>query len=87
MENSYGIIYCATNSINNKKYIGQTVNTLKQRKREHLSSAKRGDRFSFQKAINKYGKDNFTWEIIDYADNQEELDKKEIYWIEKFNAI
>ena len=32
---SYGLIYCATNKINNKKYIGQTTHTLDWRKGKH----------------------------------------------------
>lgn len=34
------IIYCATNKINNKKYIGQTINTLEERIRGHFTFAR-----------------------------------------------
>ena len=30
--NTYGIIYCALNTINNKRYIGQTIRDLNKRK-------------------------------------------------------
>src|SRR5690606_14277361 len=35
----------------------------------------------FNKAIRKYGKESFLIEQVDTARTQEELDKKEIYWI------
>jgi len=37
-------------------------------------------------AIEKYGKDNFTKEIIDTADTLDELNTKEIYWINTLDA-
>lgn len=79
------MIYSATNMINNKMYIGQTIHSLKRRKASHLTSVKQ-KKTIFQRAINKYGKENFIWEIIDYADCPEELDEKEIYWISYFDT-
>lgn len=38
-------------------------------------------------AIRKYGKDNFSVCEIDVAETKEELDKKEISYIKKYNAI
>ena len=38
------------------------------------------------KAIFKYGKDNFTFEVLEYC-NENELNEKEIFWIQKLNAI
>ena len=52
-----GIIYKITNIINNKVYIGQTVNTLKNRWCKHCHS--NGCRMLYN-AILKYGKDSFT---------------------------
>lgn len=78
----YGVIYKATNKINEKMYIGQTIN-LKARKRRHLNSK---ETYVFNKAIKKYGKNNFKWEIIDSAETKDELDKKEIYWINELKT-
>lgn len=78
-----GIIYCATFP-NGKKYIGQTVQPLKQRKAQHKSFALNFyDNFIFHKAIRKYGFDCITWEILE-KDIQtiEELNQREEYWIE-----
>lgn len=38
------------------------------------------------KAIEKYGKENFTWEIIDTANTIEELNEKESFYILKYKS-
>lgn len=81
----YGIIYCATNLVNNKKYIGQTVNSLHTRILQHISDAKYQDTY-FHRALFKYGLDNFEWVILDTAINQNELNQKEVYWIAYYNT-
>jgi group I intron endonuclease len=84
---SYGIIYKATNSNNNKVYIGQTTYTLAHRKGAHAFRTKKGDRRSdFQIALLNEGFSNFAWEQIDQADSPEELDRKEKFWIEKLKS-
>ena len=62
-----GIIYKATNLINKKVYIGQTVKTLKERIYKHLCEGKCPH---FYRALKKYGKDNFEWEIIKECEEQ-----------------
>jgi group I intron endonuclease len=79
------IIYKATNLINNKVYIGQTVRTLKQRISQHKSNAKR-HKYSFQNAIDKYGIENFIWETIEICNNVEELNLAEMKWINFFKS-
>lgn len=81
-----GIIYKATNLVNGKVYIGQTTRTLKRRKGEHLSDARNGSTDPFHNAIRCHGEENFKWEVIDRADNDEELNQKEIYWISYYNS-
>ena len=78
----YGIIYEAINKINGKKYIGQTKNDLIIRQRQHFSDSSKNDNLHFHNAIRKYGRENFEWHIIDHSSNEEELDLKEIFWIE-----
>jgi len=82
----YGIIYCATNLLNNKKYIGQTQRKLERRISEHISAASRNSEFAIHQAINKYGKENFEWVILGEANSQDELDEKECYWIKYFDS-
>ena len=59
---SISTIYKATNTINGKSYIGFTTN-WPQRKYEHLSNFIKNDNI-FYKAINKYGKNSFEWQIL-----------------------
>lgn len=60
-----GIIYKATDSWNGKVYIGQTVTTLKHRRREHEEDARNeGDRSLFHVALIQRNFD-FKWESID----------------------
>ena len=41
----------------------------------------------FYRAVRKYGKDNFFIEKIDEASCQDELDDKEVYWINYYDAV
>lgn len=79
-------IYKATNKVNNKVYIGQTVN-FERRKKEHESS-KNGihAKCVFHKAIQKYGKENFEWEIIDKCKTLDEALYLESMYISKYNS-
>jgi len=84
------IIYKVTNLQNGKIYVGQTIKALEIRKKEHLKNYKTEKKLSspyFYYSINKYGEDNFKWDIIDMADSQEELNNKEKYWIREFNSL
>lgn len=86
----YGIIYKVINIKNSKIYIGQTTKTLEERIYYHYYRADHSldiTHTHFINAIRKYGKENFKWEQIDSADSREDLDNKEIYWIQYYNSI
>jgi group I intron endonuclease len=74
-----GIIYKATNLINDKCYIGQTSRKFKKRMQEHLNPVKDGEVY-FHNALKKYGKENFKWEII-YECDEIMLDMMETFKI------
>lgn len=81
-------IYKITNIQNNKIYIGQTIRPVQDRFNRHLNDALHNVIDThFARAIRKYGKDNFSWEIIDTANTQEELTIKERYWIQYYNSV
>lgn len=77
------IIYKITNKINNKVYIGQTRSKLRDRWNSHCRNKKHS---LVTRAIEKYGRDNFTIEEIDRADSIEELNIKEANWIKHYNS-
>ena len=79
------IIYCVTNLVNGKQYVGQTIHTVQERWAKHL--CKNSGCVALKGAISKYGKDNFDVRIIDEAKTQSELDDKERFWIEYLNTL
>ena len=81
-------IYKITNIQNNKVYIGQTIRPIEQRFHRHINDALNNIlNTHFARAIRKYGKDSFVIEEIDTAETQEELNKKEQYWIQYYNSV
>ena len=82
-----GSIYKITNTLNGKSYIGQTIHdAVKGRIRKHLNGDLRGSQL-VKRAIEKYGKNAFTYEILHDGVIPEFLDTLEIESIEKFNTI
>ena len=71
------IIYKVTNLINNKIYVGQDKNNNPN----YFGSGK-----TIKKAIKKYGKENFEKTIIEFCKTENELNEREIYWIDKLNS-
>ena len=81
-------IYCITNIVNGKKYIGKTINSITKRFRQHLSDSKRPrcNKRPLYSAINKYGADNFVVEKLIEC-HPDELSSYEIMFIEKYIHI
>lgn len=79
VKNPFGYIYITTNLVNSKRYIG---------KHTHSSFDKKyyGSGVALNNAINKYGKDCFEVKPIDWAENHDELNDKEKWWIDLFQA-
>lgn len=88
-------IYKYTNKINGKVYIGQSLN-IEKRYEQHLYFANNINKLlakgqkpiAIDEAINKYGIDNFSFEIIERipAEKTDILDDREIYWIDYYNS-
>lgn len=81
------IIYKITNKINGKVYIGQTIHTLARRMANHIKCAKNGVDRHLYNAMRKYGIENFEFEEIDHADNIEDLNYLEAYYITQYDSV
>ena len=84
----YGIVYKVINKVNNNCYIGQTIKTLKERKRHHYKDAhiSKGNVY-FHNALKKYNEESFNWSILEHCDSKEELDEMEFHYIKQFDYI
>jgi group I intron endonuclease len=77
-------IYKITNLVNNKVYIGKSVNIL-ERWQEHLRKVKFNAGAYLHKAMRHYGKDNFILEIVEEV-SRDKLNSKEIFYIDKYDS-
>lgn len=82
-------IYKIVNLINNKVYIGQSIN-IEDRFRHHKNTAfnKNAEAYKYPlyQAIRKYGIENFKFEIIEEC-SVSDLDKKENFYMEQYNSL
>lgn len=84
-------IYCITNTLNDKKYIGQTYLDVQKRWGNHISKSRGGSELAIHRAIRKYGAENFKIELLDSKSiSSDELNEAEIYHIaclDTFNGV
>ena len=78
----YGFIYVTTNLINGKKYIGKRKCVSDELDSRYLGSGK-----LLLQAIEKYGSENFSREIICECFDWHDMSCKEQYYIEKYDAV
>ena len=82
-----GYIYCITNLVNEKKYVGKTTYSITKRFQEHCRDSKkeRCERRPLYDAMNKYGTENFVVEELIECPN-DELDSYEKMFIENLQT-
>ena len=73
-------IYKTTNLVNGKFYIGKKISD------ENLSLTYLGSGVLINKAIAKYGVENFKREILEFCDSAEHLSERETFWIKETHA-
>jgi group I intron endonuclease len=73
------LVYEIKNNINGKSYIGQYSGLLFDK---YFGSGK-----LIKLAIKKYGLENFSKTILEECSNKDELNEKEIFWIDKLKTI
>lgn len=76
----YGYIYKTTCLITKLIYVGQHK-AEKFEPNRYIGSGRR-----FKKALQEFGKANFTCELIDTAESLDELNSKEEYWVEFYQS-
>lgn len=80
-----GYIYKIQNKINQKVYVGKTEREDPGiRWKEHQYNMKSLD-LPLYRALRQYGIENFDFSIIEEVP-KEQLDEREIYWIEQYNS-
>lgn len=82
----YGFVYLIENSMNDKLYIGQSINPNVRRK-AHFAFSKKCGNSALKSAMRKYGRENFDFVLLETCSSQEELNEREIYWIYELNAV
>lgn len=82
-----GYIYCITNIQNNHQYVGKTLDSIEHRFKQHIkdSSKEQCKNRPLYRAINLYGIDSFTIEVLEEVEHTN-LAEREQYWIQKLNT-
>lgn len=75
----YNYIYLITNQLNDKIYIGKHST-------DNLNDGYMGSGILINKAIKKYGLENFTKEYLAFCDNEDTLNYLERFYIRKYKA-
>lgn len=78
-------IYVIKNRINNKIYVGQSKNPAERFISHCKKSSAKNDNCLVDKAIQKYGSENFWFEILE--SNVKNYNEREKYWINKLNSL
>lgn len=78
----FGVVYLICNMVNGKRYVGQTIKTVKARFNEHSW----GEHTIIGKAIRKYGRENFRYGVIKSCASKDEMDYWEKYFIAKLRS-
>ena len=82
-----GKIYLISNDVNDKLYVGQTIQSLKKRFTGHCcySKSDRSSNMYIKRAIHKYGKDKFHISLLEEVPI-ERLNEREKYWITYYDS-
>lgn len=81
-------IYEIVNKLNNKRYIGNTMQDFKVRWSQHKSLLNKNKHHSehLQFSWNKHGTDNFEFKIVEVLKTKEECVQREQYYIDFYNS-
>lgn len=80
----YGVVYCIENTVNGKRYVGQTVQPIQKRWMSHQAH---NECAALHGSIKKYGAQAFEIYILDEADSKSNLDTLEDFYIRLLNTV
>lgn len=81
------LIYCATNTVTGRQYVGLTTCTLDSRIYGHKRDALVHPNTKFYRAINKYNFENFEFSVLeDNVADVDTLKKREAHWIKELDT-
>lgn len=81
-------VYLITNTVNGKRYVGQTTTSLSNRWNGHTSGARTGlYDWPLHRAIRKYGENNFQIKILAKCSTVQEMDHRETYYIKILKTL
>ena len=83
MVNNTGLIYKIT-SPSGQMYIGQTIGKLNRRLSRHATES---GCVAMKRAMDKYGRENMKYDVIEENIPLEQLDDRETYWINELNTL
>ena len=76
----YGYIYKITNLVNGKIYVGQHKSNIFE-PNKYLGSG-----VALKKAIEKYGINSFSQELVEWCESKQKLNEREMFWINNLNS-
>lgn len=78
-------IYIIKNLVNNKVYVGQSIN-LRRRRNNHFRQLRKNTHCNqhLQRSFIKYGENNFQWQVLEYVNDLQRLDACEKKWIKSY---
>jgi group I intron endonuclease len=84
----FGVIYMYRNEINQKKYVGQTID-LHKRMLQHKKGYffKNGQCSLLTQALNKYKEENFDISVLRECASKDEMDFWETFYIKEYNCL
>lgn len=80
-------IYKITNLVNGKLYVGSATNLRKRIKSDHIRELRNNRHINkhLQNSWNKYGENNFEFEVIEEIQDKNKLIEREQYWIDQYD--
>lgn len=77
-----GYVYCLTNRVNGKQYVGITTRSVQKRLSEHYAA----DSY-IGNALRKYGIENFDVSILEKVESRDALLAREVHWINEVSSF